>query len=292
MNSVMLKKLVFIALLCLVFASCGEKNEEAQRPLTPTVGAVNARFSVSNKVTVVFAKGNLQYQPSSGTWRLASNQYDVVGQSNAEISNSYQGWVDLFGWGTSGNNGLYPYIVFDSSSRYVTGAYDISGTNYDWGLFNPISNAGNTAGQWRTLTRDEWRYVLNLRDGASSKRGLATIENVDGQGTNVCGMLLLPDSWKLPKDCEFHPGVSAGFSLNVYSRGDFNLLESAGAVFFPCGGYRSGRSVEMVNEYGGYWTTTYFTENASYEFYFYDGSYDVYHSARANGHSVRLVQNK
>ena len=66
---------------------------------------------------VIFSQGNLQYQASTGTWRFAENQYDYVGNAtlgnvyengvkcnNALISDSYTGWIDLFGWGTSGYN--------------------------------------------------------------------------------------------------------------------------------------------------------------------------------------------
>ena len=62
-----------------------------------------AEFSVGESKKVYFAHGNLQYQASTQTWRFAENQYDTIGGANSNISDSYSGWIDLFGWGT-GNN--------------------------------------------------------------------------------------------------------------------------------------------------------------------------------------------
>jgi len=47
-------------------------------------------------------KGNLQYQATTKTWRFADQQYHVIGMDNEKISETYSGWIDLFGWGTSG----------------------------------------------------------------------------------------------------------------------------------------------------------------------------------------------
>lgn len=70
---------------------------------------LSGQFSVSASKQVYFSKGNLRYHCSSKAWSFATNQYDVVGQSNSNISSSYAGYIDLFGWGTSGNNNLMPY---------------------------------------------------------------------------------------------------------------------------------------------------------------------------------------
>ena len=59
---------------------------------------------------VAFSKGNLQYQASTDTWRFAENQLSVIGEDNQNISPTYSGWIDLFGWGTSGwDNGNWCY---------------------------------------------------------------------------------------------------------------------------------------------------------------------------------------
>ena len=60
-------------------------------------GAIKAAFSVSADKKVYFSKGNLQYQASTGTWRFAENQYDIIGEDNANISSTYSGWIDSSG---------------------------------------------------------------------------------------------------------------------------------------------------------------------------------------------------
>lgn len=39
-------------------------------------------FLTANGEYIQFAPGNLQYQASTGTWRFAENQYDVIGEGN------------------------------------------------------------------------------------------------------------------------------------------------------------------------------------------------------------------
>jgi hypothetical protein len=65
-------------------------------------GALPKLFSVSEGKQVLFSKGNLQYQATTKTWRFAEHQYDVIGKDNEKISETYSGWIDLFGWATSG----------------------------------------------------------------------------------------------------------------------------------------------------------------------------------------------
>lgn len=64
------------------------------------VGAIGGLFSVSATQQVYFSQGNLQYQASTTTWRFAEHQYDYVGADNENISSTYSGWIDLFGFGT------------------------------------------------------------------------------------------------------------------------------------------------------------------------------------------------
>lgn len=62
---------------------------------------------------VYFSQGNLQYNAATNVWRFAENQYDYVGEDNALASSTYSGWIDLFGWGTSGwdNTANDPFAV-------------------------------------------------------------------------------------------------------------------------------------------------------------------------------------
>ena len=49
---------------------------------------------------VKFTKGNLQYHCKNKKWRFAQNQYDCMMSDNSNIAENYDGWIDLFGWGT------------------------------------------------------------------------------------------------------------------------------------------------------------------------------------------------
>ena len=274
-----LNKSVRTLLVLVLFALLGiEGNAQ------PT-GAINGLFSVSAGISVYFSKGNLQYQASTGTWRFAEHQWDYVGgtlsnlaqvnpssayngtvsgSSNNFISSTYSGWIDLFGYGTSGwNSGAVCYQPWSVSSatnpntEYLSenliGAY----ANADWGVYNAISNGGNQPGLWRTPTIEEWQYLLNSRPGIRYARAI-----VNG----VCGVILLPDGWNeaiyaLNKTNK--PSVS--YDSNVISAADWtNVLEANGAVFFPCAGLRGGTSITQVNAHGEYWSSS-----AIQKFWFY-----------------------
>ena len=132
-------------------------------------GVLPGFFSVSATHQVQFSQGNLQYQASTNTWRFAENQWDFVGDANNNISQTYNGWIDLFGWGTSGYNhgavSFQPWSTSQTNSNYY--AYGSYANNLfdqtaraDWG-YNAISNGGNIINTWRTLTHEEWSYVFN-----------------------------------------------------------------------------------------------------------------------------------
>lgn len=289
----MMRKNIVILFFAIALLPCCKKTEEkVEKPFYPAVGAINARYSVGDTTTVVFAQGNLQYQASTGTWRFASSQYDIIGQDNELVDTTYTGWIDLFGWGTSGFDSLMPYTIFDSSALYGVPNQDISGTDYDWGRFNAISNGGDKPRVWRTMSFEEWRYLLSFREQAAMKRGLATIRNVGHGGSDMCGLLLLPDKWEQPQGCAFQYGVANGYATNVYSAEEWIKMEGAGAVFLPAAGYRDKRRVALVGEYGCYWTGSYHEEETAYEIYMQSIGYSLSTAARSNGHSVRLVQER
>lgn len=288
-----MKKINLIAFaIVALLAGCQGETENVDRPLYPTEGAINARYTIADGVTVVFAKGNLQYQASSHSWRFANRQYDVIGYNNGLADTTYSGWIDLFGWGTSGEGDLMPYTLSDTSDRYAYGMFDIGGTQYDWGLHNPISNGGNRVGEWRTMTLKEWTYLMKYRTSAQMKKAFATIENVGVDGADMHGLMFLPDKWELPEGCTFQYGVKEGFSTNVYSADQWNKMEGAGAIFLPAAGERDGVTVSLVGDYGCYWTTSGYTLESAYELYFLSSGYDFYPTNRATGHSIRLVMEK
>lgn len=222
-----------------------------------TDGALSGKFSVAANKQVVFSQGNLQYLASTNTWRFAENQYDTIGADNANISSTYTGWLDLFGWGT-GNN---PTLSSMEDSDYQTFT--------DWGV-NPISNGGNQANQWRTLTGEEWEYIFHGRSNAQNLFGLGSVNGVNGT-------IILPDNWTTPSGLVFYASTAMGMSWleygvyydsarknhfvdNAYTSSEWLNMEAAGAVFLPTSGARGGTGVEAATQCAKkgtfYWSTT------------------------------------
>ena len=107
-------------------------------------------FSVSADMQVEFAPGNL----AEGGKEFVARQW-------------YPGW--LFGWGT----GDGPADTVDDMQAYVHFV--------DWGDY--------VEGDWRTLTAEEWNYLLFERTEAGEKRAVGTVNGMHG-------LLLLPDKWE------------------------------------------------------------------------------------------------
>ena len=233
-------------------------------------GAIRAEFSVSDSTKVYFSQGNLQYQASTNTWRFAEHQWDFVGNDNVNISEKYAGWIDLFGWGTSGwNSGANAYQPYSTSTvysdYYPDGSYynDLTGSyaNADWGVYNKISNGGNVAGMWRTLTNSEWNYVISNRSDARYLRGTATVNGVNG-------LILLPDNWTLQTGVTFTYG-EGGWSQNTYSASEWSKMEANGAVFLPAAGYRNRTGVYFVGSSGYYWSSSAYDSDYANCLYFF-----------------------
>lgn len=260
------------------------------------------RFSVANGRQVWFSKGNLQYQSSTGTWRFAEHQYDIIGMGNDNISPTNDGWMDLFGWGTSGwNSGAncyQPYSVSaDFTDFYVGGAayFGLYGeyAQADWGVHNAISNGGNQAGQWRTLTKEEWSYVMSGRL-ASTVNGVLHAHFVKAVVCDVPGLILFPDVYShpttVPQPVSVN-GVSNPFTDNQYNAAQWEDMEKCGCVFLPAAGSHSVNGTFEVGEYGFYYSVTPFCENGAVTLLFFRDWVNVANLyGRNEGRSVRLVR--
>lgn len=282
-----MKKIILLFFTILLFVSCEQEIAHSEED-----GVLPGLFSVSETEQIRFSQGNLQYQASTNTWRFAENQYDVIGTDNSNISDSYDGWIDLFGWATSGYSNSMPYQTSDDVSDYGPEDESIGGTNYDWGVFNKILNGGNTIGLWRLLAKDEWEYILNKRDNASKLFGVGCVNGVNG-------LILLPDSCVIPEGVTFRAAVASDLGAELYrivndfDIAEWTLLEEAGAVFFPAAGARLGSRVMYTGTAGYYWTETTFEYDAKSIYCMgFDSSRAVWEglSNRTNGRSVRLVK--
>lgn len=258
-------------------------------------GASNALFSVSPTKKVRFSRGNLQYNTITGIWRFAPNQYDfarIEGDDLRYISSD--GWMDLFGFGTSGwNSGANAYLPTSTSDKkqdyYVGGSYtnDLTGTyaNADWGVYNSISNGGNRTRIWRTPTADEWNYLISDEGPRAGRWALATI---DGK---YSGMIILPDEWTTPSGLYILAG-GGSWTRNVFTINEWKKLEASGAIFLPQCGWRSSSVRVMGN--GKYWSVNHKDDSYIMCLSFSD-NIDAFVSSinyRFRGFSVRLIQDK
>ncbi len=289
-------------------SSIVETTKEETSPCSDEVkkdGAlVKGVFKVSDTQSVRFSQGNLQYNAGNGkmhktatgeaqgTWRFAENQWDVIGEGNAYASADYDGWIDLFGWGTCGwsESGAKAYEPW-SKSQLGRDYYDGKElSDADWGAFNAISNGGNEPGMWRTLTHEEWNYLVE-----NNKWTMGTVEGM------LCFMLIPSDfpyqnkvafvNVNIKRDDEYGDSYwfsSEDYVKNEYTAEEFKEFEEYGVVALPC----AGESMYGVGESGGYWSSS---DNGSGCVYLLNFNSTSYCSIGccvngSAGRSVRLVQ--
>ena len=257
-------------------------------------GALKGKFTVnSNGDQVRFSQGNLQYIGSVSTpyWKFADKQWETLG-NNGQGSTSQYVDRDLFGWGTSGyNHGAVcyqPWSTSQTNSDYYAYNSQYRDLNYstgqaDWG-YNAIRNGGNQENSgWRTLTNDEWTYILN---GRSTESGIRfVLGNVNG----VDGVILLPDNWSTSTYTLTGANNDYGnFLNNIISATDWTtILEANGAVFLP---KTVGREGTSITTYCNYWSSTH--SSAGFSYCIYIAGYIGYSNTvnnRSTGNVVRLV---
>ena len=257
-------------------------------------GALPKVFSVAANKQVYFSNGNLQIKPVEYLWRFAPYQYEIAGIDNALIAGSADVFIDLFGWATSGwvlstAKAHMPWDASTNDADYILGndfhlGMTGDNANADWGVENAISNGGSKVGLWRTLTADEWEFLLFDRDDAENKCAIGMVGDVHG-------LIILPDNFELPSGLKWN-GAATSWGANRYaqSKNEWDKMDAAGALFLPCAGARTGTEVNGINYYGGYWSTDYFDQNTASALVFDETSIDVNGLYRSQGYSVRLVQ--
>jgi len=293
----------------------GDTRTISPVPSVPT-GAIDGLFSVSSTKQVYFSQGNLQatYDGSSWSWAFATNQWDCIlnNEGNTKITNTppyvsgYSGsstTVDLFCWvgASSAFEGVAQYGITSSSVMADYGTSKIEDLKSDW---------GNTIGSgWRTLTKDEWDYLLNTRTGATvpltdipqlspylNNRYRTAIINSDG--TPVYGLILFPDGGVFSEEEATRWYYYDEYKIEC-TTAQWEALAAKGCVFLPSAWYRP-------NEYNAptvvpgsswyYWTST-SADMTDYEAYCVSlqGSDVIFGNTevdgdRFKGKSVRLVK--
>ena len=266
------------------------KNPVVTVPEAPE-GAINAVFSVSPEKKVYFSKGNLQYCATTDVWCFAEHQYDTIGKANLNKSPDYEGWIDLFAWGTSGyDHGAVcyqPWSMDENGANYwaygdsYCNLYDKTG-QADWGC-NAISNGGNCENYgWRTLTVDEWIFLFHRPTPSGICWAWVKV-------FGVVGIALLPDQWDA-SSYSFPLNDPNGLYISVIPDEDWtNILEPAGVVFLPQAGY-IGYGLTFGNR-GQYWSSSVDEHyDLAYSVYMFSPDFSFGDLIEKNkGCSVRLV---
>jgi len=277
--------------------------------------ALSGQFTINTGGDKVkFAQGNLQatYDGKSWTWRFATNQWDRIGDAamtptgngnvalNGDGTLSDNGTVDLFTWVGASNTtwtGVAKYGVTISTTTNSTSTYgNVAGEalKSDWG--NAIGPG------WRTLSQNEWTYLVSLRTSGSTVNGTenaryvhATI-NTDGTGVN--GVILFPDGITVEGSEATTWGsinhTSTWENATKCTSAQWTALAAKGCVFLPLAGWRHGAGAFNLAVNGCYWTSSSVSGkvNQGYCVYFWSNclysNYADYY--RDKGCAVRLVR--
>ena len=251
---------------------CTNTDDEPADPDAPLAGM----FSVSADRQVKFSKGNLQYTQSTDTWAFAANQYEMLGTANVENS-ALVDKIDLFGW--SGSTATAKWGISTSTDNT-----DYSGDFMEWGQNISDGTTPDGSGQvWRTLSTEEWVYLFTMRENAQFLWSQGTVNGIRG-------LIILPDNFQMPSDISWTYQAN-NWTTNTYITNQWAILETLGAVFLPTTGFRYGISINFVQYYGVYWSSSYYDSSRAYIMYFFDDhQYPQHDNERYYGYAVRLVQ--
>ena len=232
--------------------------EDVEVPEVTPTGALSGKFSVAEGKQVYFSQGNLQYVKNESKWQFATTQYETVETDGQDVGENYanQNVVSLFGWGTSGKNqesdsyyiNYQPWATAAQEGNYVSLDYNVYGygpsnnvspdylsvdAGSDWGA-NAISNGGNLPKLWRTLTKDEWTYLVDTRKiNGETGYGHTYIEATVNE---VFGVIIFHDDYN---------GSTTGLT---------SIPE--GCLFLPAAGERYWTGVQAVGMSGNYWSSS------------------------------------
>ena len=282
--------------LVVMCAACKKDNENGGG--NAPEGAIDGLFTINSAGDkVYFSQGNLQYDKTTNEWSFMEHQYDVAESADLDVGVDYadQNVVGLFCWGTSGyDHGAVCYQPWRTNTYYNNyHAYGIDTANLydqtgqaDWGC-NAISNGGNITNTWRTLTKEEWDYVLYTRNTNSQIRFVKACVN------NLWGVIILPDDW----NSSYYTlnninSATSHFINNTITVSQWSALEKHGAVFLPAAGVRVETKTVNMGASGNYWSSTREGDHLAYLLHFCWTEADLSTRAygRFSGCSVRLVR--
>lgn len=248
---------------------------------TPPAGSLSGIFSVSQTTKVQFSKGNLWYgkvgDAQTATFNFEDNQFDFPTSWDANH-------ISHFSWSKAAEEA----IKKDWNDKLDYGIDDAIFTNDTEETAKSDFCVYGETGKYRTLSSIEWQYLLGFRTDAAKKYGFAT----------VCGhpgIILLPDKFSDPKTnkgSEVFVPATTGWDANVYTTGgNWDAMESAGAVFLPAAGMRDADDFRYPDN-GFCWTSSMCNDNIYNRAYYIVFNSDIAPPQPKRfyaGYSIRLV---
>ena len=189
----------------------------------------------------------------------------------------------------TGNSGeAYGYGP-KTGSAYT--AYNLTlDNNGDWGV-NAISNGGNEAKYWYTISSAQIDTLLTIRT-CSQVGSTADARYAKSKVNSVNGLIIFPDEYVHPDGVvsPTNPNIpgTGGFTGDNYDLSSWYKMEAAGAVFLPITGRIETKKIQSTQQ-GHYWTSTFYLKQA-YNMNFASVAFNV--NAKVNryyGCAVRLV---
>lgn len=231
-----------------IWAANIDVTDDTNAPIV--TNTLPGRFSVNaNGKQVNFTRGAMEYNHSLDLFQTGSNQWETLNGKNKYISDTtFINWLNMFGWGTGDD-----LMKYDSLASYTTFT--------DWGL-SDIRNTSCEPGTLRTLTADEWDYIINGRPNAADLRTIGgLIQLVKDEDTVFLDIIvLLPDTFEMPEGMHLDMHATS-YRTNLYWPEEWELLEENGAVIIPLTGYRKGDKLYDIDTDGislvaHIWTST------------------------------------
>lgn len=218
------------------------------KSLSVNESVLSGVFSVSTSHKVKFSCGNLTARRSGGTltWGFAAKQYDKSPDGPVDVTadGDFQHFcwsTDQTGWGLCKSISDFDAIQTGQATKFMKSPLK------DWTeLFT---------GGYRTLSADEWVYVMDGREDVQDRFYKAAVGDTQG-------LVLLPDSFSWPEGIARPAAVmnQKGIpSVSVmYNCAEFEKIEANGAVFLPSSGIREEDQIVLVNTgVGLYRSSTY-----------------------------------
>lgn len=196
------------------------------------VGALPGKFSVADSKQVYFSQGNLwadATDPENPVFKFENNQYDFWRTWSASH-------VSHFFWSTFAKEAIKEESDFDGSVD------DILFTNLTAESANPDFTVDGQTGKYRTLSENEWNYLLNRRNvnGGSGKDKSYSL-NITYNGSK--GHVLYPDDFNGPILSADTQYTGENFPINC--------------VFLPAAGFRICTNFNSFGEIGGYYSSSF-----------------------------------